>query len=171
MKKQLGVSVTHGLMSIYFIEVSSVRKMSGWGTIFYRPCRGLIVRPSLYPRLAPWAGNLSPLTRLFKAELNFPLVLFRSYSTAQTLPFVFYCSYSTVRTVPYELHGPYSTARIILNVPYRTLKYLACLWWTMRAVVDCSGSSWNSSLSSTPMRPGFKIGQSLSWSSKRGQAG
>ena len=36
----------------------------------------------------------------------------------------------------------------------RTLKYLASGWWVIRAVVDCSGWSWNSSERVTPMRSG-----------------
>ena len=46
--------------------------------------------------------------------------------------------------------------------PYRTLKYRAWRWWVINAVVDCSGSSWNSSVSETPMRSGLSSGQSLS---------
>src|SRR6267142_7141952 len=38
--------------------------------------------------------------------------------------------------------------------PQSTEKYFASGWWTMIAEVDCSGSSWNSSVSSTPIRAG-----------------
>ena len=34
------------------------------------------------------------------------------------------------------------------------LKYFASGWWATMAEVDCSGSSWNSSVSSTPIRSG-----------------
>ena len=36
----------------------------------------------------------------------------------------------------------------------RALKYLASGWWTTMASVDCSGCSWNSSVSLTPIRSG-----------------
>ena len=36
------------------------------------------------------------------------------------------------------------------------LKYLASGWWTTIADVDCSGCSWNSSDSSTPIRLGVQ---------------
>ena len=53
----------------------------------------------------------------------------------------------------------------------RALKYLASGWWTMMAEVDCSGWSWNSSESSTPMRSGRRSSNSLVCSSRSGQAG
>jgi hypothetical protein len=51
------------------------------------------------------------------------------------------------------------------------LKYLASGWWTMIAEVDCSGWSWNSSDSSTPIRSGRSSSNSLVCSSRSGQAG
>ncbi len=51
------------------------------------------------------------------------------------------------------------------------LKYLASGWCRMMADVDCSGSSWNSSESSTPIRSGSKSAKSLAWSSRFGHAG
>ncbi len=51
------------------------------------------------------------------------------------------------------------------------LKYLASGWWTMIALVDCSGCSWNSSDSSTPMRSGSSRSMSLTCCSRSGQAG
>src|SRR5581483_3528941 len=52
-----------------------------------------------------------------------------------------------------------------------TLKYLAAGWWTITAVVDCSGSSWNCSLRASPIRSGRSRSNSLVWSSNSGQAG
>ena len=36
--------------------------------------------------------------------------------------------------------------KVFFSGAYRTLKYRASGWWAMMAVVDCSGSSWYSSL-------------------------
>ncbi len=58
-----------------------------------------------------------------------------------------------------------------LGGAHRALKYFASGWWTMIADVDCSGCSWNSSESSTPIRPGARSSTSLVWSSKSGHAG
>lgn len=52
-----------------------------------------------------------------------------------------------------------------------TLKYFAAGWWQMIAEVLCSGTSWNSSLSATPMREASSSGNSRDWSSMFGQAG
>jgi hypothetical protein len=52
-----------------------------------------------------------------------------------------------------------------------TLKYFAAGWWQMIAEVLCSGTSWNSSLSATPMREASSSGSSRDWSSIFGQAG
>ena len=41
----------------------------------------------------------------------------------------------------------------------------------IKAVVVCSGSRWNSSVSVTSIRLGFNRGSSFTWSSSRGQAG
>jgi len=54
---------------------------------------------------------------------------------------------------------------------YRTLKYRAWGWCTTIALVDCSGSSWNSSVSSTPILSGLRSVNSFVWSSRFGQAG
>ena len=50
-------------------------------------------------------------------------------------------------------------------------KYFACGWWQMMAVVDCSGWSWNPSLTSTPMRSAPSRSTTLALSSSLGQAG
>lgn len=50
-------------------------------------------------------------------------------------------------------------------------KYLALGWWQMMAVVDCSGWSWNPSLTSTPMRSPSSIRTTVALSSRSGQAG
>ena len=50
-------------------------------------------------------------------------------------------------------------------------KYLALGWWQMMAVVDCSGWSWNPSLTSTPMRSASSIRTTVALSSRSGQAG
>ena len=52
-----------------------------------------------------------------------------------------------------------------------TLKYFACGWWTTMAVVRCSGSSWNCSLSASPIRSGSSSSNSFAWSSRSGHAG
>ena len=52
-----------------------------------------------------------------------------------------------------------------------TLKYFAAGWWQMTADVLCSGTSWNSSLSETPMREASSNSSSFVWSSRFGQAG
>ena len=39
---------------------------------------------------------------------------------------------------------------------HQALKYLASGWCTTSASVDCSGTSWNSSDSSTPIRSGVE---------------
>ena len=51
------------------------------------------------------------------------------------------------------------------------LKYLASGWCTISAEVDCSGCSWNSSDSSTPMRDGSSRSTSTACISTSGQAG
>ncbi len=53
---------------------------------------------------------------------------------------------------------------------YRALKYLASGWWITIASVDCSGCSWNSSESTTPIRSGFSRSAILARSSSSGQA-
>ena len=53
----------------------------------------------------------------------------------------------------------------------QTTKYFASGWGTMIADVLCSGSSWNSSVSFTPMRWSSSRSSSLAWSSRSGQAG
>ena len=53
----------------------------------------------------------------------------------------------------------------------QTTKYLASGWGTMIAEVLCSGSSWNSSVSFTPMRCSSSRSSSLAWSSRSGHAG
>ena len=55
--------------------------------------------------------------------------------------------------------------------PDQTTKYLASGWGTMIAEVLCSGSSWNSSVSFTPMRCSSSRSSSLAWSSRSGHAG
>ena len=55
--------------------------------------------------------------------------------------------------------------------PHPALKYLASGWWAMIASVDCSGCSWNSSDSSTPIRSGFSSSTIFARSSRSGQAG
>ncbi len=59
----------------------------------------------------------------------------------------------------------------IVPVHYRALKYRASGWYVMSAVVVCSGSSWNPSLSVTPMRPASRSLNNGAWSSRFGQAG
>src|SRR5262245_8644429 len=53
----------------------------------------------------------------------------------------------------------------------QTMKYLASGWWTTMADVDCSGWSWNSSDTVTPMRPISSSSATFTWSSRSGQAG
>jgi len=53
----------------------------------------------------------------------------------------------------------------------QAMKYLAFGWWQMMAVVDCSGCSWNPSLTSTPMRSAPSSSTTLALSSSAGQAG
>jgi DNA-binding GntR family transcriptional regulator len=53
---------------------------------------------------------------------------------------------------------------------YLALKYEASGWWTTMASVDCSGSSWNSSDSTTPIRSGSRIAAIWARSSRSGQA-
>jgi hypothetical protein len=53
----------------------------------------------------------------------------------------------------------------------QAMKYLAFGWWQMMAVVDCSGWSWNPSLTSTPMRSAPSSWTTLALSSRAGQAG
>ena len=50
-------------------------------------------------------------------------------------------------------------------------KYLASGWNVIRASVDCSGSSWNSSDRATPIRSGRRRRMTLARSSRSGQAG
>ena len=50
------------------------------------------------------------------------------------------------------------------------LKYVASGWCSTSASVDCSGCSWNSSESFTPMRSGSSSSTSLARSSRSGQA-
>lgn len=52
----------------------------------------------------------------------------------------------------------------------RALKYFASGWWMTMASVDCSGWSWNSSESWTPMRSGSSSSAILARSSRSGQA-
>ena len=53
----------------------------------------------------------------------------------------------------------------------QAMKYLASGWGTMIAEVLCSGSSWNSSVSFTPMRCSSSSSSSFAWSSRSGHAG
>jgi len=55
--------------------------------------------------------------------------------------------------------------------PHVALKYLASGWCTISAEVDCSGWSWNSSDSSTPIREGSRSSTSTACCSTSGQAG
>lgn len=57
------------------------------------------------------------------------------------------------------------------SVDRMIVKYFACGWWTISALVDCSGTSWNSSDSSTPMRAGSSSSNSCTWPSRSGHAG
>ena len=52
-----------------------------------------------------------------------------------------------------------------------TEKYFACGWWTTMAEVDCSGSSWSSSLSVMPISSARSRSNSCFWSARLGQAG
>src|SRR5580658_8761895 len=54
---------------------------------------------------------------------------------------------------------------------FYTEKYFACGWWTTMAEVDCSGSSWSSSLSWMPISSALSSARSCSWSARLGQAG
>jgi hypothetical protein len=54
---------------------------------------------------------------------------------------------------------------------HRMLKYFAEGWWTVIALVDCSGVSMNSSVNSTPISAGESSSKSFAWSSRFGQAG
>jgi probable F420-dependent oxidoreductase len=53
----------------------------------------------------------------------------------------------------------------------RMTKYFASGWWQTIADVDCSGSSWNSSVSVTPMRSSSSSSATCCWSSRSGHAG
>ena len=79
------------------------------------------------------------------------------------------------------LHGPTSVrlvrSRARRYVPHgacgrahRALKYFASGWWMTIASVDCSGWSWNSSDSWTPIRSGSSSSAILARSSRSGQA-
>ena len=57
-----------------------------------------------------------------------------------------------------------------VGAPYRALTSFASGWWMTMASVDCSGWSWNSSESSTPIRPGSRRSAILARSSRLGQA-
>src|SRR5436190_436924 len=59
----------------------------------------------------------------------------------------------------------------VTNRGHLALKYAASGWWTMIASVDCSGSSWNSSDSATPIRPASSSLTTWARSSRSGQAG
>ena len=61
--------------------------------------------------------------------------------------------------------------RLTGAVPQPRMKYLASGWWTTMAEVDCSGWSWNSSETVTPMRPISSSSATFTWSSRSGQAG
>ena len=50
-------------------------------------------------------------------------------------------------------------------------KYFASGWMVISASVDCSGTSWNSSDSATPIRSGRSSRITLARSSRSGQAG
>lgn len=52
----------------------------------------------------------------------------------------------------------------------RALKYFASGWWMTIASVDCSGWSWNSSDSFTPIRSGSRSSAIFARSSRSGQA-
>lgn len=56
-------------------------------------------------------------------------------------------------------------------VHQRATKYFAAGRWQMMANVDCSGSSWYSSPSFTPIRPISTKSPTFSWSSWFGHAG
>ena len=51
------------------------------------------------------------------------------------------------------------------------LKYLAAGWWTISALVDCSGSICQFSVRRHPIRAGSSREKSFSWSLMSGQAG
>ena len=53
----------------------------------------------------------------------------------------------------------------------QAMKYFASGWGTMIAEVLCSGSSWNSSVSFTPIRSSSSSSSSFAWSSRSGHAG
>src|SRR5687767_654269 len=55
--------------------------------------------------------------------------------------------------------------------PHLALKYDASGWWTTMASVACSGCSWNSSDSSTPMRAASSRSTIFALSSSSGHAG
>src|SRR6266851_2993883 len=52
-----------------------------------------------------------------------------------------------------------------------TEKYFACGWVTTIAEVDCSGSSWSSSVSTRPISSARSSWRSCFWSPRLGQAG
>src|SRR6185437_4780926 len=54
---------------------------------------------------------------------------------------------------------------------HQVLKYFASGWCTISASVDCSGASWNSSDSVTPIRSASSNRITLALSSRSGQAG
>lgn len=58
-----------------------------------------------------------------------------------------------------------------LKPPLHTLKYFASGWCTTKALVDCSGSICQFSVSTHPMRSGSRSFQIFSWSLMSGQAG
>ena len=52
-----------------------------------------------------------------------------------------------------------------------TEKYLACGWWTTMAEVDCSGSSWSSSVRTMSISAARSSSSNCFWSARLGQAG
>ena len=69
-----------------------------------------------------------------------------------------------------EAHGSGPASDASPREP-QAMKYLAFGWWQMMAVVDCSGWSWNPSLTSTPIRSAPSSSTTLALSSNAGQAG
>ena len=77
-------------------------------------------------------------------------------------------------TVPQRPAPAAAPAATSVTTPTRrdqAMKYLASGWGTMIAEVLCSGSSWNSSVSFTPMRWSSSRSSSFAWSSRSGHAG
>lgn len=75
-------------------------------------------------------------------------------------------------------HGPMGVALAVAPAPAQrcavdgqVLKYFACGWCTMIALVDCSGSICQFSVSVHPMRSGWISLKSFAWSAMSGHAG